>query len=242
MNLSDPQIAAAALGAACAFLLMRLGEWLTAWHRRVDQNYSRLLRLEVVYRQYLIDVSGLRVRVADILQKRHPIRAVILGLPRLPEIDLPSSDIQSLDLLNALATHWTLVRKLNAEIASAANARALLETGIKSPGGLIDTDGLFKSYLATLSDVVPFISEIQTNTEKVIASILVLAQESRPVFTRLFDRQHPRWAGKSFDSKVAKELGVLRDELARCNAKRKADIQKTTGKEDGANQSMESTK
>ena len=228
MSLINPQIVAAIFGAAMAFFLMRLGEWLSAWHRRAEQNYRHLLRLEVVYRQYLIDVSGLRVRVTAILERKQPIHAVILSLPMLTEVTLPSSEIQSLDLLNALATHWTLVRKMNLEIVSATNARTLLESEVKSPStGSINLDELFSAYLETLSKIAPFISELESNTQNVIASILVLARESSPAFTRLFDKRHPRWAGKRFEKKVEKELAVLRQELIQCGKKRQVKIRET---------------
>ena len=224
MRWLDPQIAAAVFGAAAAFVLMRFGEWLTAWYHRAARNYEELLRLEVVYRQYLIDVSGMRVRIAAVLKSNQPDAAVIMELPGLPEQPLLSSEIQSLDLINALATHWTRVRKLNADIASLANARTLLQSAIEA-----STDSriasLFTPYLTTLRKIDPFLAELESKTQEVIACILVLTQTSRPLFFKLFDRCHPRWAKNRFRAKVEKELAALRMELDQCGEKRRAEIQ-----------------
>jgi hypothetical protein len=226
----DSQLAAAAFGALVAFVLIRVAEWLTAWYKHRLRNHACLLGLEVAYRQYRIEVSRIRCELSDAREKRNILSTLVLELSPLPEPTLPATDLDSLDLLNRLASHWACARKLNASLLSVQKGQILLEaTTIGSSQPVIDPAAFHGALHKALGHLEPFAKELDEKTTELIACVGVLLQESAPPFLWLYEKIHPRWVPDncrdSFQRKLKAELERVKAEFVQCDSERAREIE-----------------
>lgn len=220
---------AAFFGAFLAFLFVRVGDFFKSYSDRTAKNHSTLIKLEHALNGLLntLDDDAFVIETFETIYKNYTQQTnqdhVFVWANRLhpvANLDALILELLNIDLINELFTLNIHLRKLNESMdtlngAYAESKEAMIGGNISQENYLKNVDRIHKD----LCDIKCFVLSSIEEATQALAAVRVLARR-RPLMGYLLRRLAGHKYGKTFSSKKAAEIAVLRAEIE--NTKRES--------------------